>query len=343
MLAGAPRVAAGSTFAPVLARLESSAETLFGGAIRRFETGRAIEGPSARLLPVRIHTSSASVDLFVKRFVPAGDVPEAFERAARYIQWESERTLQAAAIFRSSPALGVSRVVASFPDLLALVTERCPGTGLDRVLRRLAIVRSGKAMNRAVAAFSRVGEWLRRFQAGVPVRNPAIRKDYREYLDIRLRALAASARSGFTDDHRRTLLHVFETVRRQVDAADLALVATHADLCPANVLVRDGGVTVVDFAMSSDGNRYVDLAHLALHLRLLGRRWRLGSVVNRLERALLEGYNPDLGADAPLLKLMMVQHSACYLAGGAAKARGWMDERVLRGRVAWALRMFTQL
>jgi hypothetical protein len=340
--AGASDVAVGSaTFAPVLARLRVTADALFGGAIRRIDAGREIVGPSARLLPVRVYAASTAVDLFAKRFVTTASASEELERLSRYFRWESERTLQAAATFRSTANLGVSRVVASFPDLLTLITERAPGAGLDRVLNRLALVRNRNAVDAALTALSRVGEWLRRFQAGVPVRDPTFRKDYREYLDIRLRALAASGRGGFTGDHRVALLSVFETIVRQVDADDLALVPIHADLCPANVVVRDAGITVLDLAMSSDGNKYVDLAHLAFHIKLLGRWWRLGpALADRLECALLGGYDPGLRPDAPLFELMMLQHSVCHLAAHAAKLGGWAEERRLRRRVRWTLETF---
>ncbi len=342
LLTIAADVAAGPVaFAPVFARLQADAAALFGSAIRRIDTGREVVGQSCRLLPVRVQTQSTTVDLFVKWFVGSGEMSDERERLSRYFQWESERTLQAAAAFASSTTLGVSRIIASFPDLLALVTERSPGAGLDRVLRRLALIRSVKTVNAAAAALHRVGEWVRGFQRGVPVRNSAFRKDYREYLDIRLRALAASGRGGFTDDHRRACLAAFEAFARQINTTDLALVPIHADLCPANVLVRNTGITVLDLAMSSDGNKCVDLAHLAFHVRLLGQRWRLGAaLVDRLERALLGGYDPDLRADAPLLKLMMLQHGVCHLAACAGRVDGWIDERRLRQRVDWTLRTF---
>jgi Phosphotransferase enzyme family len=344
MLTGASGMAAGSaTFAPVLARLHADAGALFGSTIQRIAAGREIAGSSGRLLPVRVYTQSTAVDLFLKRFVGSRGASEERDRFARYFQWEYDRTREAAAAFQSSTTLGVSRIVASFPDLLALITERAPGAGLDGVLTRLALVRDSKRVNGALDALGRAGEWVRCFQSGVPVRNPAFRKDYREYLDIRLRALAASGRGGFGEDHRDALLNVFELAAAQLQPDDLALVAIHADFCPANVLVRDTGITVLDLAMSSDGNRYVDLAHLAFHVRLLGQRWRLASgLVDRLERALLRGYDPELRADAPVLKLMMLQHSVCQLAGRAARARGWVDERRLRRRVAWTMQAFSR-
>jgi hypothetical protein len=342
-VAAADMTAGPAAFTPVLARLQADAAALFGSAIRRIDTGREVVGQSCRLLPIRVHTQSTEVDLFLKWFVGAGETSEGRERLSRYFQWESERTLQAAAAFASSTTFGVSRIVASFPDLLALVTERSPGAGLDRVLRRVALARNRKTVNAAALALNRVGEWVRGFQSRVPVRDPAFRKDYREYLDIRLRALAASGRGGFGDHHRRAFLTAFEASARQIGSDDLALVPIHADLCPANVLVRNTGITVLDLAMSSDGNHCVDIAHLAFHVRLIGQRWRLGAaLVDCLERALLRGYSPDLRVDAPLLKLMMLQHSVCHLAAWAGKVDGWINERRLRRRVAWTLRTFAE-
>jgi Phosphotransferase enzyme family len=345
MLAGGSCSASAShVFAPVLARIHANGPALFGSAVCSVETADEIVGVASRLLPVRVRTGTATVDLFLKRFVPVGGGPEELPRLRRYLDSEVERIRQAAAVFQPASAPSVPHVVACFPDLLALVTERAAGDGLERVVMRLGLFRSRKAFDATRLALERVGGWIRRFQAGVPVRNPAFRKNYREYLDIRLRALAALRRGGFTEDHRRALLTFFDRHEQRLAADDLALVAIHADLCPANVLVRDTGVTVLDFAMSSDGNKFVDLAHVDFHVKLLARRWRLPpAVVRKLENALLQGFDPALRSDVPLFKLMRLQHMVCHLAGSAPRANGVIREWRLRRRLQWGLRMAASL
>jgi hypothetical protein len=346
VLAGVSRTPSASrVFAPVLERIQANGHVLFGTAVVRIETDDEIVGSSGRVLPVRVRTDAATINLFLKRFLPAGDgTPEELSRLRRYLDSEVERAGLAAAGLDPTSALSVGRVVTCFPDLLALVTERAAGEGLDRVLMRIGPWRSGRAIDAALLALGRVGEWIRRFQSLVPVRNPAFRKDYREYLDIRLRALAASPRAGFTDDHRRALLTVFDAHARQLAASDLALVAIHADLCPANILVRDTGITVVDFAMSSDGNKFVDLSHLAFHIKLIARRWRLSAaIVRTLENALIQGFDPALRTDVPLFKLMTLQHMVCHLAASSSRLSGVVREWRFRRHVQWGLRMAASL
>src|SRR5206468_11644897 len=114
----------------------------------------------------------------------------------------------------------------------------------------------------------------------------------------------------------------------------------HADLCPANVLVSDAGITVLDLAMSSDGNRYVDVAHLDFHVKLAARRWRLqSSLVRALEETLLREFDPELRADQPMFALMRLQHAACHLAAAAPRATGVMREQAFRRKVRWTLRL----
>jgi hypothetical protein len=102
-------------------------------------------------------------------------------------------------------------------------------------------------------------------------------------------------------------------------------------------------VTVLDLGMSGDGTRYQDLAHLCFHVELSGYRLSLGSnVVERLKRALLEEFEPGLTADAPLFRIMLLQHAVCFLAQLARQERdpvNILNEWQWRRRVAWCIEM----
>ena len=244
-------------------------------------------------------------------------------------------------------SLRASRVLVSLPDRLVVVTAAESGVSLEQVFRRLVVSRRGEAVQETAAALARVGRWTRAFQDGVPVRNPAARRDQREYLDVRLRRLVAALNGRFTEAHRRALLERFEAYASRVDGDDRRAVAVHADLCPANILVRPDAVTVLDFGMSADDVRFTDLAHLDSHLQRLGRRWRLPPrIVETLERALLTAYDPSFDTSHPLFRLLLLQHLVCQMTECAEAAAGpwpFLHARLVQHRVSTAMSLAVAL
>jgi hypothetical protein len=287
-----------------------------------------LEAPSAVLLPVwetagqftrvqrlRVEAGASVSYIFIKLFTPNSTDADEVARQRRYLASDYERTLQAQTALQSTPWLAVPQVLACFPDLFALVTREAPGERLDRLLKRFALVRTTAAKERISRALAQVGEWVKRFQVGVPVRDPLFQKDYARYLDDRLKMLVAARAGGFSERHRAAVLSMFEAHVARSRPGDLAQVAVHADLCPSNILVRDEGVTVLDLAMSTDRTKYLDVTHLHVHLMRAERRLRLGrKLAGEWQRALLRGFDPQLRTDEPLFRLMVLQHVICGLA-----------------------------
>ncbi len=327
-------------FEPVLERLQRDS-TVIPDPCARLQPWRQFSGPYSRVLQLRVAAPSPHEDLFVKMFVPEKDTPDEIARQKRYFNSERTRATQANAALANRPGLRAPRIVAAFEDLLAIVSEREKGVRLDRLFKRLVLLRSAAALRQTEAALTRVGQWVRAFQDGVAVRNPAYRRDDREYLDVRLRNLTETPGGAFTGAHRRMLLETYDTWTARLVPDDFRVVPIHADLCPSNVFVRDDGITVLDFAMSCDGNQFMDLAQLDMHLRSMCNRWRVAdAVTQRLERALFSGFDPNLRSDLPLLRLMLLRHGVCHLMMCAAPARGPMrllHRRGVRRRVAWTL------
>lgn len=326
-------------FAPVLDRLQLDSASLFGPDAR-IEPRRAFSTRFSRMMRVHVARAARHDDVFVKLFVPTTDAPEDAARQRRYFDAEWTRAMHANAALAATPDLRGPAVVAVFPDLSAIVTAEERGISLDRLFRRLVLRRTEAIVRRAETALTRVGRWLRVFQDGVPVRNPAFSKDYRAYLDIRLCRLVQLRRGSFTEAQRQAFLAVFDANAGRLASDDLRVVPIHADLCPSNIFVDDDGITVLDFAKSSDGNKFMDLAHLDLHVRQMARRWHLGAAVaHRLEAALLTGFDADMRPDIPLFALMLLQHLVCHLAMQADTrgALNLLEHRRLSKRVAWSL------
>lgn len=327
-------------FLPILQQLETNSVLYFGKPLSRVEPTLELHGRYSRVLRLRIEAGDRTLSIFVKRYEPRTGTAEEALRFRRYVVTEYSRTLLAAQC--STPSTGVARAIACLPDHFALVTEEAQGVGLDRLFKRCAIVRTPSARENVCRALRQAARWLRAFQAGVPVVKTRMR-DYRNYLDIRLRELVGLRRPGFGEAERAAALSFFDIHHPRLTPADRALVPIHGDLCPTNILVRDQGVTVLDLGMSGDGTRYQDLAHLCFHVELSGYRLSLGSnVVERLKRALLEEFEPGLTADAPLFRIMLLQHAVCFLAQLARQepdAVTILNEWQWRRRVAWCIKM----
>ena len=297
-----------------------------------------VNGRFSRVLRLRVEAGGRVSTVFVKRYEARSGTPDEEVRFRRYVEREFGRTMSARECATASA--GVARPIACLPDQFAIVTEGAAGIGLERLFKRLAILRTPSAGERVARALGGVASWLRHFQAGVPVEKTRVR-DYRRYLDVRLQELAANGRGRFTESDRAAALAFFDDQWARVRPEDLTLVPIHGDLCPSNILVSIDGVTVIDLGMSTDGTRYHDLAHMFLHVKLAGRRLRLGRrSLDRLETALLRAFDASLTPDAPLFRIMLLQHAICYLAQIARQEReltSAVSEWRARRRVAWAL------
>lgn len=327
-------------FLPIIQQLESNGVHYFGKALSRVEPTEELTGRFSRVLRLRIETGGRILLVFVKRYEARSGTPDEEVRFRRYVTTEFARTMLA--LQCSTKSAGVARPVACLPDQFALVTEGAEGVGLDRLFKRLAFIRTPSACEHIQRSLGRVAGWLRQFQAGVPVVKTRPR-DYRRYLDVRLQELAAHHWGGFGEAERTAALACFDENCARLCPGDLVLVPIHGDLCPPNILVRDDGVTVLDLGMSGDGTRYHDLAHLYLHVELAGRHLRLRRpLVNRLNAALLKGFEPNLDVRAPLFRVMVLQHVICYLSQIARQereAQSAIHKWRLRRRMAWCLEL----
>jgi Ser/Thr protein kinase RdoA (MazF antagonist) len=203
--------------------------------------------------------------------------------------------------------------LACLADHYALVTQEASGVTLARMLRQLCVARTPSCYGTVLCALHRVGPWLREFQAGVPLGFDVA--DLRTSLDVRLKRLVSQRRRSFTEASRLVVLDFHDTYAAQLTASDLRVVPLHADLCPSNILVRPDGITVLDLGSTCDGARYCDIAHLYMHLVFADRRFQFGPrLLGQMQRQLLESFEPELTPDAPLFRLMLLQHLACYLA-----------------------------
>ena len=320
----------GQTFAAILEHLQTDSQQYFGTPWARCDVLATHDRPYSSVVRLVAHTPEGDRTLYAKTFKPRNDTPPELERQRQYLSTEYERTRLATQAFASMPHLGVPRLIAWFPDLMAIVTEEAQGIGFDGILKRLALTRTRGARETAMTALQRVGEWLRVFQSRIPA-DPLQRKDHRRYLERRLQALTRLGAIAQDDSDR--LLASFDDQWARISYEELNPVATHADLCPANILVARDRVTVIDLAASLDRAKYLDVAHLYMHLTLAGRRLHLGrGLTEQLRQTLLQSFEPGLRTDVPLFRLMLLQNVAVYYLFLVQSQPAGLRQRLLHGR-----------
>jgi len=111
------------------------------------------------------------------------------------------------------------------------------------------------------------------------------------------------------------------------------VVAIHADLAPGNVLVDDGRVVVLDFAMAGRGSYLHDISRLFLQLDVLRAKPQFRApVVACLQNGLLRGLDPALTAAHPLFRYLLMLHRVNHL-GTLSLSRERFPASVLNARV----------
>jgi hypothetical protein len=299
-------------FDAVLDRLRSESVRHFASSRVTLERGRLFVRPFSQVLEVRVRGGERAVTAFVKVLKPRLAGPQELEATRRNIAREFETTAKLHGGFGAHAGLSTARPIACYPELLAMVTERVDGMALGLLLARAGGLPSGATVDRLSGVMQRVGAWLRTFQAMDAPDGSVSLDRMRQYLDDRLRPLADG---GVIDgDTRGALLRYFDRRAADVPSSELAAVPVHADFTPENVMIRDGSVSVLDFTMAKRGARYLDVAHMFMQVRSLeARPWFRPRTLDRLTRALLDGFDPDLSSDRPLFDLLLVQHVVCHL------------------------------
>jgi hypothetical protein len=298
----------GDAFAPVLRALAADPATGFGVPGAKIEVLRNIDGPFSTVQRVRIQTPARTFHAYTKILKPRRAGAEELSRLDRFLKREFDATSALYAALQQDADIGAVRPIAFLPQFRAIATEEVPGRLFGELLAD-----ASQPLDRLLAIASRVGAWVRAYQAVMKASGQIELAERRAYLDDRLTLLQGRVLSPA---ERRQTLAGFDQLCDQIGAAAVPAVPIHADLTPMNIIVdQNGRVAVLDFTMAKTGVEHHDLSHIYFHLALLAARDRSRrSSIQSLQRAMLSGYRQGLSADEPLFRLMLLQHSVCHVA-----------------------------
>jgi hypothetical protein len=311
----AKEVVSGDPAAVVARRLEDDCSVYFGVPAVRLVPLRRFESEASRVVQMRVEGAPIA-EIFLKVLKPQTAAPEHRELARRRVVHEFETTARVHAQMQGLSGCATVRPIACFPDDLVLITERAQGETLGSLLEREATwYPSGDNLSRVEEHLARTGRWIRTFQEQMPSGGAFSLPGMREYIDVRLRRLTGMRLAAFSEGWRSGLLRYFDARSREVEGGDLAESAIHADIAPGNVLVNREEIIVIDFAMATMGGKYHDVSRLYTQLEFFKCKPKFRpAVIDRLQAALISGFEPGLTANHPLFELFLVQHTLCHLA-----------------------------
>ena len=322
----------------ILERLQTDASMHFGCSSVSFVPDGFQDRPFSHVLRVGVCLGGnlrPDMHVFVKSLKPK-PIPGGLEAMRQRVARDFEATQRAHAALASHPDLGAVRPVACYPELLAIVTEQVTGpTLLDYLDAEISWWPSASSVASARATMARVGRWIRAFQDANAPGSPTSIQGLRDYIDIRLERLVSHAGPRFTADDRVSVLRHIDRLGATVRPEELRQVAAHCDMSLGNVLVSDGRIVVLDFAMTGFETRLNDLTKVFLQIDLLRAKPQYRTrVVRALQVSLLEGFDPCQRTDAPLFRLSMLLHRVNHLTGlyvNRRSMRAAMYNRRVRG------------
>jgi hypothetical protein len=320
-------------FAPILARLEAGAAEHFGVAGARVTPVGYEERPFSWLARAAVANTTAPATplghVFIKIFKPK-DPASAVDMRARVIH-DYATTCDIHTFMRQWDDLGAVRPIACYDDALTIVTEQAEGVTLLDALRAEAAWFPWRAQREHLSrSLETVGRWLKRFQGFRPGGGHVAVDALVDYVDTRLRRMVE--KGVMEPGDRQRILDHLSALGRIIPSDDLKEVSVHADLAPANVLVSERGVVVLDFAMAGRGTALHDISRLHMQLDLLRAKphFRRG-VVEPLQAALLRGFDPALDASRPLFRFLSMLHRVNHL-GTLALRKESLPGRLVSGR-----------
>lgn len=273
-------------------------------------------------LTCRVRLTGGDEHLVFVKFVSG--VSKDRDRLEELVLRDNAVTSHLYAALQTCPRFAVPKPLACSRNHLMLISEHVEGTRLqDKIIRNAKLFPRRQAVAELAADCFRCGEWLRTFQAetrGFSVQQTALGSD--DLLDpstlLRLivkRANNLRASRVIDDAELSDTIAFAQAAARSVADHESAVSGIHADFFPGNLLVRGDNVIGIDFVMFRRGSIYFDPTYFIFQLETLAAQlWFRRSVIEKLEQAFLDGYDPRLTLSAfwttsPLFELLFLMHA----------------------------------
>lgn len=307
-------------FGRVLQRLHEERQRHFGAGHVSLEPLKQDRRRFSDVLRVRVQAGGREFHIFVKvlksRGRPGVNHPNEADVLRERVVAEFSTAERVRSHFGGHAGFATLRPIACYPEFAAIVTEEARGETFLQVLEGFgAWMPDADAQDRLCRIARRLGGWLRVFQKIERRDSKVSLDDMRQYVDVRLQQLTSSRHAGFSEEQRGAVLRFFDTRCQRAAEADLQEVPLHADLAPSNVIVDGTTIAVIDFDRIKSGAVHHDLAHVFMQIELLALKPQFSrAVVERIQTALLEGFDGALDRSRAMFQLLLLQHVLCHWA-----------------------------
>lgn len=313
-------------FCDVLQQLRADPQKYFGQpAMLTINPVTLVDGRHSQILKAKVIFGERAINICMKRVKLKGDSSKHHQLWQQRVETEYN---VAKVIYdgfkRYSQDYSCVRPVGCFPKSLTLVTEECPGQPFMRLLENKARFYPDADTRETLARYCYLsGNWLRAFQELTKKSDSKFELDEMlEYVDRRLHRLVDHSAIPFDNRLRLGILAFIESQRSHISDIDRAISGVTGDFVPANVLVNDGKITVLDFGMFSYGSVYQDLAQYYQHMDFFRLKpiYR-GVIISELQEEFLRGYHANWNKNKPLFTLFRIRCIVNRLA--ATTVRKW--------------------
>jgi hypothetical protein len=301
----------------LLDALRRDSDRLFGSRRIRIVPLTFAVRESSEVTRARVTTPTGVRHVFVKLLKPRGADQNRRDNVRLRLRHDFAVTRHVFEALKSTRDLRAVEPLACYEDLLGVVTKEALGVPLDLLVTKTAAwPAEDDNLGALETALTRIGRWIGAFQQVAPLVQPSVLRldDTREYIDVRLRKLTGLTAAGFGETDRQRVLAYFDRRAAEVPANDLDEVPVHGDVTPSNIVVAPDCVTVLDFAMTSRGSKYSDVARLYTQLEFYTAKPQYRPhVMAQLQQAVLTAFQSDLRPNDPLFEIFAVQHVVCHL------------------------------
>jgi hypothetical protein len=325
-------------FDAALARMRELGPALFDGrSVCRLEAGAQLSRPFSDLLWVRVHLEDGSRVVVIKCPRLRADRPDRHAKVLGRLSREVEVSADLARRLAGQPEVGVSSVLAWWPDVPALVMPEIAGDNVADLIARHGRWPVGPAAREQLETACRgAGRLLRAFQrvTAQPGAVLSLDESWRA-LELRLARLTELDAPAFDPAWRRDIAAAFARAAAAASATDLAVAGVHGDFAPGNVMADGRRTVLIDLSTIQSGSVWFDLTRFDHQLGLIACKPGFEGTIARLRRAFRDGCG-GVEADGPMFRLFTIQHVLSHWLGAVKRA----GARPLHERVydRWVLR-----
>jgi tRNA A-37 threonylcarbamoyl transferase component Bud32 len=214
-------------------------------------------------------------------------------------------------ILKEDTSYAVPKIIAFFPEEMAIVTEESDGKTLLSLLRKKGKGYPKQSVIDELEQYCHaLGGWLKTFQNLTRITSSQgwDKAEFIRYINLRLSKLAKS-RLYIRQENTYHIQCYLEQLLKQATEDKTFLCGVHGDLGLSNILVSSKRITVLDFPMYKIGPFYDDLTYIFMRIEylLFNPLFRI-HVINKLQNAFLEGYKNGFDRKNPLFIAYCVKH-----------------------------------